>query len=134
MAGIEACGPGVDFREVGPRIEAVAQEAGCYCSRLFVGHGIGNYFHGAPEVIPHANDLDQDVMLPGMTFTVEPVLVERNDESHQLWDDDWTVQSLTGARSAQFEHTVLITEDGYDILTGPSIDYIKVADEQRNYA
>mmetsp|Transcript_78015 Transcript_78015/g.176325 ORF Transcript_78015/g.176325 Transcript_78015/m.176325 type:complete len:158 (-) Transcript_78015:53-526(-) len=122
-AGIKACGPGVDFREVGKCIQGVADEAGCYCSPLFVGHGIGSYFHGAPEVVPCINNMDQGPMLPGMTFTVEPILVEYGDDSYEQWDDDWTVQTLTGARSAQFEHTILITEDGHEVLTGPSIDY-----------
>lgn len=123
MAGIEVCGPGIDFREVGERIQAVADAARCHCSELFVGHGIGNYFHGAPEVIPVVNNVDQGLMRPGMTFTVEPILVEHNDDTYERWDDNWTIQTATGARAAQFEHTILITDRGYEILTGPSIDY-----------
>jgi len=126
-AGIAVCGPGVDFREVGKRIQGVADAAGCHCSPHFVGHGIGSYFHGAPEVIPCINDLDQGPMLPGMTFTVEPILVEHGDDSYDQWDDDWTIQTLTNARSAQFEHTILITETGREVLTGPSIDYERIA-------
>mmetsp|Transcript_32337 Transcript_32337/g.66489 ORF Transcript_32337/g.66489 Transcript_32337/m.66489 type:complete len:100 (+) Transcript_32337:29-328(+) len=77
------------------------------------------------EVFPYQNDTDQGVMLPGMTFTVEPVLVENFDETYTKWDDNWTFQTLTNARSAQFEHTILITEDGCEILTGPSVmDFI----------
>lgn len=127
MAGIEICGPGVDFREIGKRIEGVAGRAGCHVSPHFSGHGIGSYFHGAPEVIPCSNDLDQGLMLPGMTFTVEPILVEDFDDSYTQWDDNWTVQTLTNARSAQFEHTILITDHGHEILTGPSIDYEALA-------
>lgn len=125
MAGIQVCGPGVDFRLVGERIEDVADQHGCNVSDLFLGHGIGSYFHGQPEVFPYQNDTDQGVMLPGMTFTVEPVLVENFDETYTKWDDNWTFQTLTNARSAQFEHTILITEDGCEILTGPSVmDFI----------
>jgi len=127
MAGIEVCGPEVDFWTIGENIQAVADAEGCHVCQLFVGHGIGEYFHGAPEIVPHVNDIDQGPMLPGMTFTVEPILVEANDDSHHAWDDGWTVQTLTGARSAQFEHTVLITEHGYELLTGPSIDYLALA-------
>lgn len=122
-AGIEVCGPGVDFRAIGPKIEAVANSACCHVSPGFVGHGIGSYFHGAPEIIPHENDFDQGEMMPGMVFTVEPILVEDFDESFDMWKDGWTVQTLTGARSAQFEHTILITDDGHEILTGPSLAY-----------
>jgi len=127
MAGIQVCGPGVDFREIGTQIERVATEAYCYISPYFVGHGIGNYFHGSPEVVPCTNTQDQGVMKPGMTFTVEPILIENYDDSYEPWDDNWTVQTATGSRSAQFEHTVLITEGGYELLTGPSIDYVALA-------
>jgi len=89
----------------------------------FFGHGIGSYFHGAPEIIPYENDFDQGEMMPGMVFTVEPILVEDSDESFKTWEDGWTFQTLTGARSAQFEHTILITNDGHEILTGPSLAY-----------
>eukprot|EP00933_Yihiella_yeosuensis_P028038 TRINITY_DN21843_c0_g1_i1.p1 TRINITY_DN21843_c0_g1~~TRINITY_DN21843_c0_g1_i1.p1 ORF type:complete len:397 (-),score=59.06 TRINITY_DN21843_c0_g1_i1:16-1182(-) len=130
MDGIKVCGPGVDFREIGKRIEAVADEHHLNVSDLFIGHGIGSFFHGAPEVHPYENDLDQGLMLPGMTFTVEPVLVENWDESYRVWDDKWTYQTRTNSRSAQFEHTLLITEDGCDILTGPSIDYLDLARNQ----
>jgi len=129
-AGIEACGPGVDFRTIGSKIEAVANGACCHVTPLFVGHGIGSYFHGAPEIIPHENDFDQGEMLPGMVFTVEPILVEDFDESYKMWDDGWTVQTLTGARSAQFEHTILITDAGHEILTGPSLAYESIGSRQ----
>lgn len=121
MAGIEVCGPGVDFRMVGERIQEVADINECNVSDLFLGHGIGSYFHGQPEVLPYENNKDQGLMLPGMTFTVEPVLVEDFDDSFTKWEDEWTFQTLTNARSAQFEHTILITETGVDILTGPSV-------------
>lgn len=127
--GIEVCGPGVDFRRVGERIEGIAGRSGYHVSPLFVGHGVGSYFHGAPEVIPCANDFDQGPMRPGMTFTVEPILVEHDDDSYDQWDDEWTVQTLTGARAAQFEHTILITEEGREVLTGPSIDYERLNEQ-----
>mmetsp|Transcript_68780 Transcript_68780/g.149696 ORF Transcript_68780/g.149696 Transcript_68780/m.149696 type:complete len:393 (+) Transcript_68780:47-1225(+) len=121
MAGIQACGPGADFRGIGYRIERVARQSGFHVSPLFNGHGVGHYFHGAPQIIPVTNDEDQGIMLPGMIFTVEPILVEHDDDSWFDWSDGWTVQTRTNSRAAQFEHTILITDVGHEILTGPSI-------------
>eukprot|EP00929_Paragymnodinium_shiwhaense_P074737 TRINITY_DN38252_c0_g1_i1.p1 TRINITY_DN38252_c0_g1~~TRINITY_DN38252_c0_g1_i1.p1 ORF type:complete len:444 (-),score=102.55 TRINITY_DN38252_c0_g1_i1:103-1434(-) len=130
-AGIEVCGPGVDFREVGKAISAVVAANNCHCYPLFAGHGIGSFFHGAPEVVPVRNDDDRGVMKPGMTFTIEPILAENNDDGQfNMWSDSWTLQTTSGNWTAQFEHTVLITETGVDILTGPSIDYRAMAVEQ----
>lgn len=128
-AGIRACGPGKDFRDVGRAIAEVTRDSGFYCSALLSGHGIGSYFHGAPEVIPAINNVDQGVMKPGMTFTIEPVLVENNDATWALSDDGWTLQTKTGAWTAQFEHTVLVTETGFEVLTGPSVNYRAMARE-----
>eukprot|EP00933_Yihiella_yeosuensis_P024038 TRINITY_DN18645_c1_g4_i1.p1 TRINITY_DN18645_c1_g4~~TRINITY_DN18645_c1_g4_i1.p1 ORF type:complete len:155 (+),score=22.45 TRINITY_DN18645_c1_g4_i1:93-557(+) len=133
-AGIEVCGPGVDFREIGKAISAVAKEGGYWCSENLVGHGIGSYFHGMPEINPALNDNDQGLMKPGMTFTVEPVFVQRIDgkvDRKAIVDavDGWTL-STGGAWSAQFEHTVLITETGHDVLTGPSVDYVQFLREK----
>lgn len=119
--GVEVCGPGADFREVGKAIEDVADEYGYYVSQIFLGHGVGSYFHGQPEIYPYENDNDQGEMLPGMTFTIEPVLVENGDTTYHQWPDNWTYQTATNSRSAQFEHTILITETGTEILTGPSV-------------
>eukprot|EP00929_Paragymnodinium_shiwhaense_P070280 TRINITY_DN35596_c0_g1_i2.p1 TRINITY_DN35596_c0_g1~~TRINITY_DN35596_c0_g1_i2.p1 ORF type:complete len:442 (-),score=27.96 TRINITY_DN35596_c0_g1_i2:125-1450(-) len=128
---IKLCEPGADFRQIGNRIQNVADAAGCLICPLFCGHGIGSYFHGAPEVVPWTNDHFVGLMRPGMVFTIEPILIEDQDDSYEQWSDNWTVQSLTGARSAQFEHTVLITETGHEILTGPSIDYVALATQGR---
>eukprot|EP00439_Symbiodinium_sp_Y106_P057172 s1351_g8.t1 len=73
------------------------------------------------EIYPYENDNDQGEMLPGMTFTIEPVLVENGDTTYHQWPDNWTYQTATNSRSAQFEHTILITETGTEILTGPSV-------------
>lgn len=133
-AGIEVCGPGVDFREIGRRIAVVTDEADCHCSSLLSGHGIGTYFHGAPEVIPGINNVDQGVMMPGMTFTIEPSLVENNDATSRMLADGWALQTQTGALTAQFEHTVLITEEGHEVLTGPSVDYRGILREKLRLA
>jgi methionyl aminopeptidase len=87
--------------------------------REFTGHGIGTSFHSG-LVVPHydAAPRHAEVMEPGMTFTIEPML---NLGSHEceMWDDDWTVVTRDRSRSAQFEHTVLVTESGVEILTVP---------------
>jgi len=121
-AGIKVCGPGVDFREIGKAISKVTDQADCFCSSQLIGHGIGSYFHGSPEVIHAVNPVDQGLMQPGMTFTIEPCLVEKNESSCVLWADGWTMSTKTGAWSAQFEHTILITDNGHEMLTGPTID------------
>lgn len=130
QAGIEVCGPGQDFREIGRAISRVNEGTGYYCNGTISGHGIGSYFHGAPEIIPMTNNVDQGLMRPGMTFTIEPVLVENNDASWAIGGDGWTMQSREGNWSAQFEHTVLVTDEGYEVLTGPSINYRAIAKEK----
>ncbi|CAJ1381737.1 unnamed protein product [Effrenium voratum] len=128
LAGIEVCGPGVDFREVGRAITASAEEDGCTVHPSLVGHGIGSYFHGRPEILPYVNDDDWGVMQPNMTFTVEPALVDAPDRTCEVDAEDlWTMCTMTKALGAQFEHTILITDHGMEILTGPCIDYTGMA-------
>lgn len=124
LAGIKVCAPGVDFREVGKAITESAEEDGYTVHPTLAGHGIGSYFHGRPEILPYVNDVEQGVMKPGMTFTVEPVLVDSPDRSCEVDSEDkWTLLTSTKALAAQFEHTLLITDAGREILTGPCIDY-----------
>jgi len=129
-AGIRVCGPGKDFRDIGRAITDGIEGTSFYCPTIMTGHGIGSYFHGKPEVIPFLNNVDQGLMQPGMTFTIEPVLVENNDNTHMLREDGWTIQTRKGNWTAQFEHTILITEKGFEVLTGPSVDYRGIAREQ----
>lgn len=110
-AGIKVCGPGVDFREIGKAISQVAEESNCYVHPEISGHGIGTYFHGCPHVVHCVNPFDQGVMQPGMTFTIEPVFLERKEMVREDLVDGWTMRS-NGAWSAQFEHTILVTEKG----------------------
>ncbi|GAA6070497.1 methionine aminopeptidase 1D, mitochondrial isoform X1, partial [Tachysurus ichikawai] len=86
----------------------------CVCP-YFIGHGIGSYFHGHPEIWHHANENDL-LMEDGMAFTIEPILMEGTSEIRIL-RDKWTAISTDDKRSAQFEHTVVITSDGVEILT-----------------
>ena len=81
----------------------------------FTGHGIGHYFHGPPDIY-HVPNTYPGKMLPGMTFTIEPILSEGSDEMVIL-EDGWTALTCDNSRAAQCEHTVLITDEGVEILT-----------------
>jgi len=113
---IKAVKPGRRINVIGRVIEAYAKRFGYGVVREFTGHGIGTSFHSG-LIIPHYDDPRfDDEIRPGMTFTIEPML---NLGTHQwvMWDDDWTVVTADGRRSAQFEHTLLVTADGAEILT-----------------
>ncbi|WP_252973809.1 type I methionyl aminopeptidase [Janibacter melonis] len=117
MRGIRAAVPGRQVNIIGRVIEKYAARFGYGVVRDFTGHGIGSAFHSG-LVIPHYDAAPgyDTVIEPGMTFTVEPML---NLGTHEwtMWEDGWTVATKDLRRSAQFEHTVLITEDGPEILT-----------------
>lgn len=116
MDAIEhCCKPLNRFASIGNFIQNLAEEKGVGVVREYTGHGIGQEFHCLPFILHHQND-EPGKMLPGMAFTVEPALTE-GDPRIKHWDDGWTVATVDGGRSAQAEHTVLITEDGVDILT-----------------
>lgn len=83
----------------------------------YCGHGIGRNFHEPPNILHFTND-DQTIMEPGMIFTIEP-MINAGTRHVKLMEDGWTVKTEDGKNSAQFEHTVLVTETGYDILTLP---------------
>jgi methionyl aminopeptidase len=115
---IKAVKPGRRVNIIGRVIEAYAKRFGYGVVREFTGHGIGSSFHSG-LIIPHYDDPRfDDEIRPGMTFTIEPML---NLGTHEwvMWDDSWTVVTADGRRSAQFEHTLLVTADGAEILTQP---------------
>ncbi|XP_044789757.1 methionine aminopeptidase 1D, mitochondrial isoform X1 [Bubalus bubalis] len=112
---IAACRAGAPFSVIGNTISQITHQNGLQVCPHFVGHGIGSYFHGHPEIWHHANDSDL-LMEEGMAFTIEPIVTEGSPEFKVL-EDSWTVVSLDNQRSAQFEHTVLITSRGAQILT-----------------
>lgn len=115
--GIDAAGPGRPLNAIGRAIERHARRHRFGVVREFIGHGIGTEFHGALQ-IPHYYEPGADtVLVPGMTFTVEPMLTLGRPECAPLWDDRWTAVTRDGRRTAQFEHTVLVTEDGVERLT-----------------
>jgi methionyl aminopeptidase len=116
--GVNAVAPGRPLNVIGRVIESYARRFGYGVVRDFTGHGIGTAFHSG-LVVPHYDDPSATTVLePGMTFTIEPML---NLGTHEwrMWDDGWTVVTLDGRRSAQFEHTVLVTDSGVEILTLP---------------
>ncbi|VTJ78778.1 Hypothetical predicted protein [Marmota monax] len=112
---IAACRAGAPFSVIGNTISRITRQNGLQVCPHFVGHGIGSYFHGHPEIWHHENDNDLP-MEEGMAFTIEPIITEGSPEFKVL-EDAWTVVSIDNQRSAQFEHTVLITPRGAKILT-----------------
>ena len=114
--GIRAVRPGRQVNVIGRVIESYARRFGYGVVREFTGHGVGTAFHSG-LVIPHYDDPRfDDVIEVGMTFTIEPML---NLGTHEwdMWDDDWTVVTRDRRRSAQFEHTLLVTPAGAEVLT-----------------
>jgi methionyl aminopeptidase len=117
MLGIEAVRPGGRVRDIGKAIEGHALAHGYGVVHAFVGHGIGEEFHGPPHVPHYQDPRARTELKPGMTFTVEPMITMGGNGDHELWDDGWTAVTTDLSRTAQFEHTVLVTERGVEILT-----------------
>ena len=119
MRGIKAAVPGREINIIGRVIQSYAKRFGYGVVRDFTGHGIGTSFHGG-LIIPHYDAAPSyaTIIEPGMTFTIEPMLNLGTPE-WDMWDDGWTVVTKDRRRSAQFEHTILITERGNEILTLP---------------
>jgi len=119
MRGIRAAVPGREINIIGRVIESYAKRFGYGVVRDFTGHGIGTAFHSG-LVIPHYDAAPQynTVIEPGMTFTIEPMLNLGSNE-WDMWEDQWTVVTKDRKRSAQFEHTILITDTAAEILTLP---------------
>jgi methionyl aminopeptidase len=118
MRGIRAVAPGRPLNAVGRVIESYARRFGYGVVRDFTGHGIGTTFHSG-LIVPHFDDPDVTVtMEPGMTFTIEPMLT-LGTIAYEIWPDGWTAVTKDRKRTAQFEHTIAVTADGYEILTLP---------------
>ncbi|MHB8829716.1 MAG: type I methionyl aminopeptidase [Syntrophales bacterium] len=116
--GIEEIKPGKCLYEVGRAIEKYISKFGYSIVRDYGGHGIGRDFHEEPYVHHHYTREDAVRLQPGMTFTVEPMInMGKSYEVVTSREDGWTVTTKDGSLSAQFEHTVLVTEQGVEILT-----------------
>ena len=114
--GLEQARPGNIVNDISSAIQTYAEGQGCSVVREYMGHGVGLEFHELPN-IPHFRSRWGNVpLVPGMTFTVEPMINLGGKESRVL-DDGWTAVTRDGSLSAQFEQTVVITEDGYESLT-----------------
>lgn len=113
---IQVCKPGNEVWHIGKAIEDYARSKGCSVVNQFVGHGIGIAFHEAPEIPHHYNDV-RIPLVPGMTFTIEPMINAGVRDGIIDPKDGWTVRTKDGKPSAQWEHTILITDTGPEILT-----------------
>ncbi|MDE3724075.1 type I methionyl aminopeptidase [Nocardiopsis sp. N85] len=118
MRAVKACRPGRRINVIGRVIESYAKRFGYGVVRDFTGHGVGPEFHSG-LVVPHYDDPRADtVMVPGMTFTIEP-MITLGGVDYDMWDDGWTAVTADREWTAQFEHTLVITDTGAEILTLP---------------
>jgi len=116
-AAITCCGPGMSMSVIGRRIQEIADDYGYGVVKELGGHGLGTRFHTRPFVVHHdVKDVKQELMQPGMIFTIEPMICMRSPEI-KVDADGWTIRTLDGSWSAQFEATILVTEDGTENLT-----------------
>jgi len=117
--GIKKVKPGIHLGEIGKSIGAHAHKNNCAVVKDYCGHGIGSEFHTAPQVLHYDNGKvgDSPVLEEGMTFTIEPMINLGGFEVATSKVDGWTVTTKDRSLSAQWEHTILVTKDGYEILT-----------------
>lgn len=116
MRAVAILKPGIPLSAIGDVIETYATSQHCSVVNQFVGHGVGIEFHEGPQV-PHYRSKNAIPLVPGMTFTIEPMINAGAREAVIDTKDRWTARTKDGLPSAQWEHTLLITEDGYEILT-----------------
>jgi methionyl aminopeptidase len=115
--GIAQVRDGARLGDIGAAIQEYAEGEGCSVVRDFVGHGIGRKFHDAPQVKHYGKRGTGDRIRAGMTFTIEPMVNLGGWEVEVDPNDKWTVRTADGSLSAQFEHTVLVTREGVEVLT-----------------
>jgi methionyl aminopeptidase len=115
-AGLAAVRPGRPINDIGRAIQAVAEPAGYGVVRTFIGHGVGEQFHTDLQIPHYYDPAHNRLMEAGMTFTIEP-MITMGTWRHVMWPDGWTAVTADGRRTAQFEHTLVVTADGAEILT-----------------
>ncbi|WET77708.1 type I methionyl aminopeptidase [Amycolatopsis sp. QT-25] len=118
MRAIKAVRPGRQLNVIGRVIEAYAKRFGYGVVRDFTGHGVGPAFHTPPTVLHYEEPSVDTIIEQGMTFTIEP-MITLGTIDYDIWADDWTVTTKDKKWTAQFEHTLVVTEDGAEILTVP---------------
>ncbi|XP_066345911.1 methionine aminopeptidase 1B, chloroplastic-like isoform X1 [Miscanthus floridulus] len=115
LRGISTCKHGTSFKKIGRRISEHAERNGFCVVECFVGHGVGRVFHSEP-LIYHQRNNRPGQMIEGQTFTIEPI-ISMGSIDCDMWDDGWTAVTTDGSLTVQFEHTILITRTGAEILT-----------------
>jgi len=116
--GIAAVHPGRPISDIGRAIQHHAESHGYGVVRAFVGHGIAEQFHTDLQIPHYFDQRATTIIEPGMTFTIEP-MITLGAWQHHMWDDDWTAVTVDRRRTAQFEHTLVVNDDGAEILTLP---------------
>jgi len=121
--GLDEVKPGAHFGNIGASIQTYAEKNRFSIVREYCGHGIGKIFHEAPNVLHYGTRNTGEVMQPGMIFTIEP-MINAGKRHVKLLPDHWTVVTKDHSLSAQWEHTILVTDDGYEVLTKRSDENI----------
>jgi len=116
VRGVSKVKPGNTLGDIGYAIQHYAEGEACSVVREFVGHGVGFDFHEPPQVLHYGRKGDGIILVPGMVFTIEP-MINLGKKDLRVLEDDWTVVTQDGSLSAQFEQTVLVTENGCSLLT-----------------
>jgi methionyl aminopeptidase len=127
--GIEQVKPGARLGDIGWAIQKFAENLGFSIVREFCGHGIGRVFHEEPQVLHYGKPGTLDELKAGMTFTIEPMINAGKRDIKEM-GDGWTIVTKDRSLSAQWEHTILVTETGYEVLTlsagsPPTPDFVK---------
>ena len=115
--GIVQVKPGAHLGDIGHAIQKFAEAQGFSIVREFCGHGIGQKFHEEPQVLHYGRPGTLEELVPGMVFTIEPMINAGRREVKDFGNDGWTIVTKDHSLSAQWEHTVLVTETGYEVMT-----------------
>ncbi|MGD9762491.1 MAG: type I methionyl aminopeptidase [Candidatus Binatia bacterium] len=129
--GISAVRPGGTTGDIGHAIQSFVEPRGYSVVRQFSGHGTGRIFHTAPAILHYGRPGTGERLVPGMTFTIEP-MINLGDWRCQILDDGWTAVTVDGSLSAQFEHTLLVTETGVEVLTLAENEALKIERGERD--
>jgi methionyl aminopeptidase len=129
--GIAKVRPGIRLGDIGHAIQTFAESNGFSVVREFCGHGIGQKFHEEPQVLHYGRPGTLEELVPGMVFTIEPMINAGRREIREM-GDGWTISTKDRSLSAQWEHTIVVTDTGYEVLTvsagsPPPPDFVKPA-------